>query len=523
MRMSMRQRRRGFWLLPVAAVLLLGAWPSGNVYGQGRGATLRIALGTDVSIFDAARATGLQTFGIINQVTETLVLLDHKGRPVPHLATSWSLSKDGRTWTIKLRPGIKFTDGTPFDAAAVKFNIERMRQLSPGRAAVGMVTGVSVVDDTTVAIHTEGGTYQPLIATLAYGPMAMNSPAAVQRLGDRYGTPEGGAAGTGPFRFVSWRRGQEIRLEVNREYWGGAPKLEAVVMRVIPDTGARIIALESGDVDLIHNVPPADATRLSRTGRFAIINPPSVRVLRLYLNNSWGSLQDKKVRQAVCFAINRDAIIRNLFQGLGKASDSPVPSAAYGYVSIPTYKYNLIRARALLRDSGLPQGFEMTLHYAPGRWLLDNEIVEAMQADLARVGIRVRVVAVDFATLATLQRRPAEQSPLQATFNGWAAANMDADRAIQDFAVDSFPPNGQNLSFYSNKDVDRLIAFQQRTINGNARLFALKRIQEMVMADSPACFLYEQPIIWAVKAGVKNVDSDATEVLYPLVKAEVGP
>lgn len=503
-------------------VLILAGGAGINAQPQ-RGGTLTIALGTDVPIFDAARATGLQTFGIINQVTETLVLLDHQGHPQPHLATSWQLSKDGRTWIVTLRKDVKFTDGTPFGAAAVKFNIERMARLSVGRAAIGMVTGVDVIDDSTVAIRTGGGTYQPLIATLAYGPLGMNSPAAVQRLGDRYGTPEGGAVGTGPFKFVHWRKGQEIRLEANRDYWGGVPLLDAVVMRVVPDTGARIIGLESGDLDLVHNVPPADAERLQKTGRFQIITPPSVRVLRLYLNNRLGPLQNRLVRQAIYHAINRPALVRNLFHGLGRVSDSPVPSAAYGHVSTPTYTYDPAKARALLREAGYPQGFEMTLHYSPGRWLLDSEVVESIQADLARVGIQAKVISVDFATLSALQRRPPEQSVLQATFNGWAAANMDADRAVQDFADSSIPPNGQNVSYYSNREVNRLIAFQQRTINGKARLFALKRIQEILIEDAAAVFLYEQPIIWAAKGSVKNVGSDAVEVLYPLSKASVGP
>lgn len=496
------------FLFVTAALIFVIAIGPGETQGAN---TLIVGLPTDIPVFDAAQATGLHNFGIINQVTETLTLLGQDGEVLPHLAEKWEQSANGKIWTIRLRRGVKFHDGTPFNAEAVKFNIERFRKLSIGKASLDMIKELTVIDASTIRITTDEP-FAPLMAHLAYGPVAMNSPKQVEKLGADYPTHP---VGTGPFRFVRYNRGVEAVLEANEQYWGGKPKLDYLKMRPLPDTGARIMALESGDVDAIFNIPPTEAARLESDNRVQLIEVPSTRGIRLYLNTQWGPLKDKRVRQAVMYAIDRDAIVKSIFLGKAKVSRSAVPSAAWGYHDVDTYRYDPKRSLELLGEAGYPRGFSMTVHFSPGRYLLDSEVVAAIQMQLLTVGINMKVVSMEWAALARVQSLPLNESPVQSLLMGWAVASLDADRSVSDFASTYWPPNGNNLSFYKNDKIDALVPQERAAVDKNSRRQILRQIQETVMDELPAIWLYEEPHTWAISRKVKGFAVDPNTAIYP--------
>ncbi len=481
-----------------------------------QGGTLVISLGTDVPIFDSIYASGIPNLGIIWLVTEGLTRINPEGgepKVMPVLAESWEQSADGLTWTFHLREGVKFHDGTPFNAEAVRFNIMD-RMLNPdakalAASAFNMIKSVEVVDDYTVNIVTDGP-FAGLPAQLAYSPMAINSPTQVQKLGNEdYHTAP---MGTGPFKFVHHIKGQEVLVEANEDYWGGAPYLDAIAMRPIPETAARLLALEAGESQVIYNVPPRDAERYMNDPSLGIevLTPPQQRSIFIGMNTKWGPLQDPTVRKALNYAVDQQAIIDNILLGLTQPMDSPLPPACACYKSTMNYEYDPDKARDLLAEAGYADGFEATLHYGAGRFLLDSEVVEAVQSYLADVGVKVEVIPLEWAAFQSTWKKPLEETEIQMFFVGWGNPTVDPDLGTYTYLEASWPP-GLNAMFYSNPDLEQLIPAQRAATDPTERCDIVEQIQEIIMEDAPSIFLYYEPQVHAKRTEAHDVTISVTE------------
>lgn len=504
----MRHLRVGFAL---AFVMLVCAAPAAAVKD-----TLVIGMPTDVPIFDTHKATGLHNGSILNQVSEPLVLLTTKGEVVPWLVESWEQSKDGRSWTLRIRKGVKFTDGTPVNAEAVRFSLERFRKHSIGKATLAIVESVAVVDESTLRVTTKAP-YAPLINTLGYHWIVVCSEAQIKKTGDD--SVHTAPVGSGPFKFVHHKRGQEVRLEAHEQYWAGKPKLRTVISRPYPDASARMLALESGDVDLIFQVLPQEAARLAKNPNLVVYTPLSARVIWIYLNTQREPFKDKRVRQALYHAIDRESIVKNLFAGTAKRLHSPGPAGSYGYTeAYDRYAYDPEKARRLLREAGQPN-LSFAVHHTPGRYLLSGQVLEAIQGYLRQVGVTMRIVDLEWGTLSQMAAQPVDKNQIQAAFFGWRSVNGDIDTTIQDFGSQFWRPGGNNLSFYKSGDFDRLLTLEQSTLDAKKRLEALHRMQEILMDDAPALFLYGEPQIWAARRSLKGLDWNPLESLHPLHRA----
>jgi ABC-type transport system substrate-binding protein len=481
-----------------------------------KGGTLVISLGTDVPIFDSIYASGIPNLGIIWLVTEGLTRINPTGgepKVLPVLAESWEQSADGSSWTFHLRQGVNFHDGTPFNAEAVRFNIMD-RMLNPdakalAASAFNMITDVEVVDDYTVNIVTDGP-FAGLPAQLSYSPMAINSPTQVQKLGneDYYTAP----MGTGPFKFVHHIKGQEVLVERNDDYWGGAPYLDAIAMRPIPETSARLLALEAGESHVIYNVPPRDADRYMNDPSLGIdvLTPPQQRSIFVGMNNKWGPFQDVRVRQAMNYAVDKQAIIDNILLGLTQQMDSPLPPACACYQSTKTYEYDPAKAKDLLAEAGYADGFDTTLHYGAGRFLLDTEVVEAVQSYLADVGVNVEVIPLEWAAFQAAWKKPLEETEIQMFFVGWGNPTVDPDLGTYTYLEASWPP-GLNAMFYSNPELEQLIPEQRAATDPAARCEIVTAIQDIIMEDAPQLFLYYEPQVHAKRSEAHDVIISVTE------------
>lgn len=472
--------------------------------------TLVVGMPTDVPIFDTHRATGLHNGSILNQVSEPLVRLTSKGEVVPWLVEKWEQSKDGRTWTLHLRKNVRFTDGTPFTAEAVRVNIERFRKHSIGKATLAMVESMEVVDDTTLRVTTKAP-FAPFINSLGYHWIVVYSPAQIQKVGDE--NVHTAPVGTGPYRFVHHKRGQEVRLEANDQYWGGKPVIRTIVSRPYTDLSARVLALESGDVDLIFHVPPQEAARLAKNPNLVVHTPPSARVIWLYLNTQSAPFRDKRVRQALYHAVDREAIVKNLFAGTAKVLKSPGPVGSYGYTEqYDRYPFNPDKARALLKEAGA-SNLAFTVHHSPGRYLLSDQVLEALQGYFKQVGVTMKVIDLEWATLSQMAAQPVEKNQVQAIYFGWRSVNGDIDSAIQDFGSAFWRPKGNNMSFWKHEEFDRLLTFEQGTLDRKKRLDALHRMQQILMDEMPALWLYGEPQIWAAKKSLRGLEWNPLESL----------
>lgn len=342
----------------------------------------------------------------------------------PGLATSWSANANSTEWTFKLRQGVKFHDGTPFNADAVIFNINRWWDpkdpygfRDQGRTFEiwgdqfsgfkgdknGAMKSIEKLNSYTVKITlTKPNTVLPDI--FAGGYYGIASPTAIKKLGSKYGTPAGGAVGTGPFVFDAWQTGQQVSFKANTKYWDKSrmSKVDAVVFRITKDANARLTALKTGQIDFASDLSPSDYKSLQGDQSLRVVLKPSFNVGFLSMNYKNQYLKNDKVRQAISMAINKKAIVDGFWNGLGTSNASflpPVLSWANNPNLPEDYTYDTQKAKDLLKEAGYPSGFTLQLWYMPvSRPYFPNPkpIAEAIAADLSGIGIKVSLQTEDW-------------------------------------------------------------------------------------------------------------------------------
>ncbi|WP_175582071.1 ABC transporter substrate-binding protein [Caulobacter sp. SSI4214] len=329
---------------------------------------------------------------VYGAVFEGLVRLDAQGAVKPLLATWWEIAPDGLTYTFHLRDGVKFQDGTPFDTSIVKFNLERA--IAPGstnvqKQALSVIRQVEVVDPRTVRLHLSAP-YSDLLYTLAWGDSVMVSPKSVATLATA-------PVGTGPFRFVGWRRGDAITLVRNDGYWGQPAKLKTVRFRFIGDPAAAFAAIKTHEIDAFPDYPaPENLAQLRADPALKVITGSSEGEVILAINERVGPLADVRVRRAIQHALDRRAIIDGAMYGYGTPIGSHFPPQNAAYVDLTgLYPHDVAKAKALLAQAGYPNGLDLTLKLPPPNYARRSG--EIVAAQLAKAGIRVKIETLEWA------------------------------------------------------------------------------------------------------------------------------
>lgn len=477
---------------------------SGAPVAPVRGGTINIAQATDATILDMHLYTDGATANMLDHMFERLFHFAPEGGIVPVLATGFSASPDRRTWTVKLRSGVRFHDGTPFNAEAAKFNLDRVldpANRSPWRFLISNITQVNVVDDTTIQLVT-GTPFAPLISHLSHSGIGMQSPTAIRRLGADYVRSP---VGTGPFRFKEWVRGDRLVMSRNDDYWGERAFLDEVVFRVIPDDGARVLAMEAGSVHVAVRTPPREIERLARIPAVRVDLSPSVRTVYVAFNTQRPPFNDRRVRHAFNYAISKTAIARGVLFNTARVSDAPIAPNIQGYHPIMTYEADMDRARSLLAEAGHGRGLTVTFHHPTGADLRDAEIAAGMQALLRRIGVEARLVTMEWgAYLATL-RGPRAIEDLQMSWLSWGTITGDADYGLYPlFHSSQFPPQF-NTAFYKNARVDALLDEGRSTIDQAVRNRVYREAMRIIMEDAPWLFMYGESQVTGIRAEVQGL------------------
>ncbi len=504
-------------VLCVVLALLLGPGREGVTAPAGRAASLTWALHVAIDRLDPSASFALATgMAVGRNIFDRLVEHDERLNIVPGLATQWSASADGRTWTFRLRQGVRFHDGSPFNADAVVFNVTRaidpQLRLFAGTFAWSGVKGARKVDDFTVEVSGD----QPLAALLNNiadsGLGVIMSPTAVQRARDpRDFVP----TGTGPFKFVSWAPDGDLVLEANREYWGAPPQVDRLIVRAMPTTSTRVNLLEAGEVDLITQVPIHDIARLNGLRGIEVAVRPATSWTYIALNTTRPQFADVRVRRALNHLVDKRTIIEKVLFGVGRVADSPIGSAYRAHKSVKVYQYDPALAKQLLEEAGWrpsPEGVRVkdgqrmaaTLWVPVGRFPGGAEMAQVVASALRGVGVEVRVQELEFAAyLAELRRGPGE-SRIELVMAGWGTGDPDTGlRPV--LHSQSWPPRGNNLAFYKNAQVDDLLDRGAATVDANARAQIYGRAQEIVMDDAPWLFLTERREAVAWRSNVRGV------------------
>jgi len=504
-------RKSQFFVLLVTVSVLLTAAVAAFGQEPQYGGTLVIGMGTDIARWDIHNCSGMQNLGIQRLVTE--LLTDHDwetGELLPWLAKSWEASPDATMWTIHLEEGVRFHDTTPFNAEAVKYNLERLLAIGLARGTFDMIESIEVVDEYTVVIHTTP--FAPFMHLLTYAPSGMVSPAQVEKLGsDNYFQHP---IGTGPYIFIEHIRGDKSRLAANWDYWRGRPYIDEVIAKPITETAARIAALEAGDIHVALSVPPIDVSMLEANPDIQILRAIPARTCYVGLNNQWGPFKDVRVRQALNYAVDKDAINESLFLGEAEVSAAPITSRAFGYVPQEIYEYDSAKAKALLAEAGYPDGFEVTLTYGPGRFLMDTEVVEAVASYLKDVGIDVTIEPLEWAAYQSLREKPVEENRLQLYFLAWGCVTLDCDHCLKPFRPDQWPPKSSEPLFYSNDRVLELFWAARNTADETKRLESYEEMIEILWEEAPWIWLYVQPNTHAAWKKVHGVQVRSDETIW---------
>jgi peptide/nickel transport system substrate-binding protein len=509
-------RRINPLLGPVLFVLLLLAGPalaqSTFIFG---------AQGEPVDLDPAIITDGISS-RITTQIYEPLV--KYKGATtevVPALAEKWQVSKDGTVWTFTLRKNVKFHDGTPFNAAAVVWNFERWRfsnhpqhenQAKAGRtfeyygAQFGgfddksLITKVEAVNPNTVRI-TLKSPQGPFLANLAMFVFYMASPTAVEKYGTAFGK---NPVGTGPFKFVEWKVGQEVILEANKDYWDKAhmPKVQRVIVRNIKDNSQRLAALKAGEIHGMEGLNPDDVKVVKADPNLQIILRPTNTTGYVAFNYKVKEFQDGRVRQAFAHAINKKGIVDALYGGTGMVATQFQPPPLWGYnKELKDYEYNPERARQLLKDAGFGAGLK-EITWDDGRkeplqfWYMPvsrpyypnpKEIAEAIAADLAKAGITVQLQTTDW----TVYLDKSRKGQLSMFMLGWTGDNGDPDNFVCYFFCAIGAPR---MGFYANQPLTDLLLEAQKMTDQRKRAGLYRKAEQMIHDDVARLFIaHNQP------------------------------
>ncbi len=488
---------RTLTLLPIAG-LTLALWAGGTRPAAAAKDLLVIGLPIDVPIPDAHKVTGLPAISAASQVGERLVLQEGD-KVVPWLAESWELADGGRSLIFKIRDGVVNHDGSPLTVEDVKWSIDRFRKLSIGRSALGAVTAVTIVPPNKLKLSTKEP-FAPLLRTFSYAPITVYSKHAYDAAGDDEKFSRH-PVGPGAYKFVEWVPGQRLVFEAHEKYWAGVPKIKRIEYRTIFDEASRIAALEAGEVDVIYGFSPTEAARMKENKALEIYNPPSAGFIRLNMNTRRPPFNDVRVRRAIGYAIDREEFSKGLFLNTAPVAHSLVSSQAFGYTAeYDVYAYNPARARQLLQEAGQSK-LTFTLAYGSGRNMLDSEMAALVQAQLAKIGVTVKIDTMEWGQFSALLKQPVEKNTSEMTVTWWRTVNADPDSVISIYSKQEMPP-GNNVTLYESPAFERAFLQQQIEPDPAKRLKAIKELQRVLMEDLPSLPMYNQPQFWAARSNV---------------------
>lgn len=413
----------------------------------------------------------------------------------PALAESWEVSDDGRTYRFKLREGVKFHDGSDFDAEAIKFNFDRMLNKDhpfyntgpfPLSFNFSSIASVEVIDPHEVEFRLKEA-FAPFLSNLAYPTGLIVSPAAVEQHGKDYGRSP---SGTGPFKFAEWQSNQRVVIERNPDYWGGAAKLEAVVFRPVTDANTRVAEMMAGGLDVMVEVPPDNLATFRQDTNFAVAEQAGPHVWFTILNTKEGPFADKRVRQAANYAVNKETLVKDVLQDTATVAAGPIPPA-FNWVesTVEPYPYDPEKAKALLAEAGV-ENPQLTFYVTEGgSGMLDPVTMgAAIQADLQAAGFAVKIETYEWNTF--LGRvNPGLEGKADMAEMAWMTNDPDTVPYLT-LRTDAMPDKGGfNSGYYSNLEVDSLLEQARASTDQAERGKLYAKVQAAVHEDAPWLFV----------------------------------
>ncbi|MDC7289913.1 glutathione ABC transporter substrate-binding protein [Blautia schinkii] len=470
-----------------------------------------IAIEGSVSSMDPANIPDTSAISATRGVYENLVQFNEDQEIVGQLAKSWEVSDDSLTYTFKLQEGVKFHDGTDFNSAAIKANYDRVvdekNKLRQRRTFIvaqndgtekERVASIETPDDYTV-IFTLSEPWSPFINRLTQ--FCIISPAALEEYGnDIMNHP----CGTGPYICTEWEEGDHTSFKRNEDYWGEKPGVDTVTIKEVPEAGSRTAMLQTGEADMIYPTPADQIEAIKSVDDVNVLTADSNIMRYVTLNMDLPELQDQKVRQAMNYAIDKDAYIALMYSGNGKPATSIVPSIIGGYEEQTPYTYDVEKAKELMKEAGYEDGFKLTL------WG-DNTTQEIkgmtfVKQQLAQIGIEVEVMPMESATVNDKIYVEKDEAEINMWYVNWSASDFTMDGSVRSLLYSTMcPPTSANTAYYNNPDFDKLLDEGLHTADLEEQAKVYSEAQKMAWDAAPWLFLGNDQIIYSTKSYVSGV------------------
>ena len=490
-------------LIMAAALLFTPSLPQTAPTAEAAGQELTIAFGVDPDTLDPAEAVTSPSNMVSLHMLETLFERSPEGEIEPLLARDYQVLEEGQEYEITLREGIEFHDGTYFDAEAVKYNLERIiEEEGPNAFLIDRLDEIEIKDDYRLRLRTEEP-FAPLITNLANQAIAMISPAALEEYGEDISS---NPVGTGPFVFSEWSPGEEIIVERNEKYRGGVPELERLSFEIVPEDSARVIMVETGEADAIMGVPPQDRERLVELEEVEVVEIPSMRTMFTGFNTQREPFDDPQIRRALNYAVDSETIVSQLLNGAGIPSQAPIAPSVFGHSEEEIYSHDPDRAEEMLAEAGYEDGFSANLYHPVGRYMEDEIIAQAIQSQLADIGVEVELITMEWTTLLETIAQPPEEAEHDMYLLGFSSGTGDADYSLYSlFHSSQWPPAGNAFSYYENEELDELLEKARLVSDPAERENIYADASQLIWQEAPWIFLHSEVQLNAVRENVEGL------------------
>lgn len=436
----------------------------------------------------------MPSYSMCRFIGDPLVYFDWNMEIKPWLVEKWE-KVDDTTWKLHLKKGVKFHNGEVFDAQAVKYSMERYLDpnlKTPQKKLYQFTKEVQIVDDYTVIVKTDGPT-RPFLNLWAVQNVV--PPKAGQDFEQYALNP----VGSGPYKVVKYIPNNKVVVEANKDYWGPKPKFAKITFRLLREGSTRVAALLAGEVDLIENVPFDSIEKIEKNPNTTVKFIPSFRAVYLALNQKkFEPFKDKRVRKAIYYGVDREALCKYTFGGMAKVVGAPIgKGVAYHNADLPQYPYDPKKAKELLAEAGYSKGFKVTLGTPNGRYLKDVEVATAIAGQLQKIGIQVTVATTDWGVYRA-ERGKGKESKFDLWLGAWGNIIADADWAMR------WINHSPTLHGYDNSKVDELLDKGRAALDDAVANKIYGELQAIVWEEAPVAYLYWQPSIYGVAKAIAD-------------------
>ena len=454
---------------------------------------LTMAQKAEIKTLDPQKATDSVSRSIIKLINQTLVYIDNEGNIVPELAQEITKVSPKET-LIKIKNDIKFSNGETLTIDDVLFSLERAKASPKMSQDLYMIESFEKVDDRTLKINTlyDAGN---LLHKLASGGVAIVNKKAFEE-------DENNIVGTGMFKLKEWLAGEKLVLERNEFFKDSKSNIDTLVVKFVPEANSRMIMLETGEIDLARDLLPLDFKKISEDTKFTTVEveTPSNMFLGFDLRNEL--LADKRVRQAIAYAINNEDLVKTVFNGSASVATSPVPKITTGHnENSNNYPQNIEKAKQLLAEAGYPNGFNIELFVSEDNQRIDMAVI--IQDNLKKIGINAEIKTFQWAAYVSTIENPNIIKPL--FIMSWNISNDDPDEVLYPLYHSSQIDAHTNVVFYKNEKFDNLISEARETTDKEKRIELYKKAQDIIQEELPHYTLVYPKQNFAYKASIKNI------------------